>query len=350
MPGKPIDLRSDTVTRPSAAMRRAMAEAEVGDDVFGEDPSVLALEEEMASLLGKEAALFVTSGTMGNQLAIRCHTRPGDEVVVGEGAHPVWYECAAGAVLSGVQFAVAGASGLYTADEMQAAVKPRAYWSPRTSLVCVENTHNRAGGRVFPQRDIVAIAERARALGLAFHLDGARIWNASVASGLDVAELAAPFDTASVCFSKGLGAPVGSALVGSRALVTEARRFRKMWGGGMRQAGVLAAAARFALANHRARLAEDHEHARLLGSKLAQVEGARVDVSGVETNIVNVDLDPPLDAETVCAAARARGLLVNASGPRRIRAVTHLDATRSDVEAAASALAGAVQECLARAR
>ena len=217
-----IDLRSDTVTKPTPAMRKAMAEAEVGDDVYGEDPTVHALEERVAALLGKEAALFVTSGSMGNQLAIAVQTRPGDEVIVGEGAHPVFYEAGAGAALSGVQFAVAGSGGLFTAADMESVVKPRAYYTPRTSLVCVENTHNRAGGRVFPQRDAEAVAARARELGLSVHLDGARLWNAATTTGKTERELAAPFDTVSVCFSKGLCAPVGSAFVSTRENVERA--------------------------------------------------------------------------------------------------------------------------------
>jgi threonine aldolase len=337
-----IDLRSDTVTRPTPAMREAMARAEVGDDVFGEDPSVRALEEEVAALVGKEAALFVTSGTMGNQLAIAVHTRPGDEVIVGEGAHVVFYESGAGAALSGVQFAIAGSGGLFDADAMEERIQAPAYWSPRTSLVCVENTHNRAGGRIFPQRDAVAIAERARARGLAVHLDGARIWNAAAATGLSPKELAAPFDTVSVCFSKGLGAPVGSALCAPRAAVERARRFRKMWGGGMRQSGILAAAALHAIRNHRDRLGDDHAAAWAFAERAARIDGARVDLARVETNIVNVDLDAPLGGEAVAIAARGLGLLVNASGPRRIRVVTHLDATRADVERGAELLQQAV--------
>ena len=337
-----IDLRSDTVTRPTPAMREAMAQAEVGDDVFGEDPSVCALEEEVAALTGKEAALFVTSGTMGNQLAIALHTRPGDEVIVGEGAHVVFYESGAGAALSGVQFAIAGSGGLFDADAMEERIQAAVYWSPRTSLVCVENTHNRAGGRVFPQRDAVGVAERARARGLAVHLDGARIWNACAATGLTPEQLVAPFDTASVCFSKGLGAPVGSALVASRELVERARRLRKMWGGGMRQSGILAAAALHALRNHRERLGDDHAAARAFAERAARIEGASVDLARVETNIVNVDLDAPLTGDAVSLAARGLGLLVNASGPRRIRVVTHLDAKRADVERAAELLGEAV--------
>jgi threonine aldolase len=245
-----IDLRSDTVTRPTSAMRAAMAQAEVGDDVYGDDPTARALEEEVARIVGKEAALFVPSGTMGNQLAIATQTRPGDEVVVGEGAHPVHFEGAAGAALSGVQFAAAGRGGFFSADELEASCRPRAYWAPRTSLVAIENTHNRAGGRVWPVEQARGVAERARALGLAIHLDGARVWNASVALGIEVSVLCAPFDTVSVCFSKGLGAPVGSAFCSSRRLVEEARRLRKRWGGAMRQVGVIAAGALYALTHH----------------------------------------------------------------------------------------------------
>jgi threonine aldolase len=317
-------------------MRQAMFEAEVGDDVFGEDPSVRLLEQQVAAIVGKAAALFVPSGTMGNQIAIACHTRPGDEVIIGEGAHPAWYECGAAAALSGVQFMVAGRGGLYTADEMLEAVKPSAYYYPRTSLVCVENTHNRAGGRVVPQEDVVAICTAARDRKLATHLDGARIWNASVATGISVANLAAPFDTVSVCFSKGLGAPVGSALVGSRDAVDRARRFRKMWGGGMRQAGILAAAAVYALAHHRSRLAEDHEHARLFAERLSKTPGAKID--RVETNIVNVDVPETVKADDVALAAREAGVALNASGPHRLRVVTHLDVSRDEVERAAALL------------
>jgi threonine aldolase len=335
-----IDLRSDTVTRPTPAMREAMAQAEVGDDVYGDDPTVIALEEEIARITGKEAALFVTSGTMGNQLAIATQTRPGDDVIVGEGAHPVYSEGGAGAALSGVQYSVAGRGGLFTADQLDAVIQPRLYWAPRTSLVAVENTHNRAGGRVWPLAQAHAVAERARSRGLAAHLDGARIWNASVASGVDVATWCAPFDTVSVCFSKGLGAPVGSAFCAARSLVTDARRVRKRWGGAMRQSGILAAAALHALAHHRARLGDDHANARALAEKLARTPGLRVDLTAVETNIVNIDLDVPADA--VARRARELGLRIDPSGPRRLRAITHLDVSRADVEVAAAILAQAV--------
>ena len=337
-----IDLRSDTVTRPTPAMREAMAKAEVGDDVFGEDPTVRALEEETAALTGKEAALFVTSGTMGNQLAIAVHTRPGEEVVVGEGAHVVFYESGAGPALSGIQFAFAGAGGTFDAPDLEEKIQPGFYVHPRTSLVCVENTHNRAGGRVFPQDMIERVAKLARARGLAIHLDGARIWNASAATGRSVAELAAPFDTASVCFSKGLGAPVGSALVGSRAHVERARHLRKRWGGAMRQSGILAAGALHALRHHRARIGDDHAKARRFAEAVAQVPGAHVELAHVQTNIVNIDLDPSVTAEGVAKRAKELGVAINPSAPQRLRAVMHLDVADADVLPAAELLAKAI--------
>ena len=330
-----IDLRSDTVTRPGPAMREAMAAAVVGDDVYGEDPTVSALERRTAELLGKESALFVPSGTMSNQLALLVQTRPGDEVVIGEGAHIAFYESGAGAALAGVQFAQAGAGGLFDADELSAVVKPRADYHPRTSLVCLENTHNRAGGRVFPQVTVEAVVKRARGHGLRAHLDGARLWHAALAKNVTEAELARPFDTVSVCFSKGLGAPVGSALVGSRETINAARRYRKMLGGGMRQAGILAAGALFALEHQRKRLSLDHDAAKSFARALSRLAGVRV--VPPETNIVSITIDE-LSAERVVAEARARGVLVNATGPRSLRAVTHLDLSAEDVERAAQRL------------
>ena len=339
-----IDLRSDTVTRPTPAMRDAMARAEVGDDVFGDDPTVHALEDEIARITGKDAALFVSSGTMGNQLAIATQARPGDDVITGQWAHLICHEAAAGAALSGVQFTVAGAGGLYTPDELEASVQPKADWAPRTSLVAVENTHNRAGGRVWPENLARAVADRAHSLGFSAHLDGARIWNAGIALGVDVRALCSPFDTVSTCFSKGLGAPVGSAFCGPRALVQEGRRLRKRWGGAMRQSGVLAAAALYALAHHRERLAEDHANARILADQLSGVEGARVQPERVETNLVYIDVD--IAADAVTCAAREAGLLISAAGPQLLRAVTHLDVSRADVLTAAAIL----KEALVRAR
>jgi threonine aldolase len=338
-----IDLRSDTVTRPTPAMREAMARAEVGDDVYGEDPTVRALEELVAGLTGKEAALFVPSGTMGNQLALATSTRRGDEVVCGEGAHLSWFESGAGAALSGVQFAVAGRGGLFDVAEMEAAVKPRAYYYPRTSLVAIENTHNRAGGRVFPEADARAIVKRARELDLKAHLDGARIWNACARTGASLADLAAPFDTVSVCFSKGLGAPVGSALCASKAQIEEAHRLRKMLGAGMRQAGILAAGALYAVQHHRARLADDHEHAKLFAKELrGLLSSAAVTVQDPETNIVNIDL-PAGPAAKAIALAKEKGVLVGTILPTRIRAVFHLDIARPSALDAARTLARALE-------
>lgn len=316
-------------------MRAAMAAASVGDDVYGEDPSVKALEERVAALLGKESALFVPSGTMSNQIGLLVHTRPGDEVIIGEGSHCAFYESGAASAWAGVQFAIVGSGGLFTAEQMLDAIKPPQDHFPRTRLVVIENTHNRAGGRVFPQAEIVAIAGAARANGLGLHLDGARIWNASVATGVDVAQLAAPFDTLSVCFSKGLGAPVGSAFVGSREHVVAAHRFRKMLGGGMRQAGILAAGALHALSQHRARLADDHVAAQAFADTLRGAPG--IDVGPVETNIVMVTTQNLPAAELVRRAAAA-GVLINATGKNTLRAVTHLDVDASQVKQAAEIL------------
>ena len=243
-----------------------MASAAVGDDVYREDPTTKALEQQVASIVGKEAALFVPSGTMANQIAILCHTRPGDEIITGQASHCCFYESGAAAAWAGVQFEQVGSGGLFGADEVRDAIKPRAYYCPNTSLVLIENTHNRAGGRIFPQSDIEAIAHVAKENGLALHLDGARLWNAAVESDHSEAELCAPFDTVSVCFSKGLGAPIGSAICGDRATVERAVRFRKMLGGGMRQVGVLAAAALYALEHNRKRLADDHRAGRALAA------------------------------------------------------------------------------------
>lgn len=318
-------------------MREAIANARVGDDVYGEDPSVLELEARVAALLGKESALFVPSGTMGNQIALLVHTRPGDEVVIGEGAHVAFYESGAGAALAGVQFAQAGTGGLFDADELSAAVKPVADYHPRSSLVCLENTHNRAGGRIFPQSQVERVAARARSLGLALHLDGARLWHAALASGRSESALVEPFDTVNVCFSKGLGAPVGSALVGGRDAIRAARRFRKMLGGGMRQAGILAAGALYALEHQRARLTEDHESARELAALLSPV--ARV--VPVETNLVCFSLaSTSVSAASVVERAAQQGVLLNATGPHALRAVTHLDAPLAAVKRAGEVLCG----------
>jgi threonine aldolase len=332
-----IDLRSDTVTRPSDGMRRAMAAAEVGDDVYGEDPSALRLQERIAELLGKEAALFVPTGTMANQLALLCHCERGNDVLVGEGAHCMLYESGAGSAWAQVNFSVVGQGGLFTADEMLLAVKPSEYHFPQTRLCAIENTHNRAGGRIFPQAEVTRIAAAAHARQIAVHIDGARIWNASIATGLSPKLLASPADTVSACFSKGLGAPVGSILAGPRALIQRAHRYRKMLGGGMRQVGVLCAAALYALDHHVTRLPEDHQNARRLAEGLAALPGVSIDPAHVETNIVIFDVRTISAAEFVQRAA-AGGVRMNAIGPKRIRAVTHLDVNARDIEAALAAL------------
>ena len=325
-----IDLRSDTVTRPTPAMREAMARAEVGDDVYGEDPSANRLQELAAERLGVEAALFVPSGTMANQVAIRAHTQPGDAVLVGESAHADLYEAGAAPALSGVQIRTLGSGGLFAAGDVSAAIAPRDDHYAPTRLVCVENTHNRSGGRVFPFERIRAIAETTRARGLRLHLDGARIFNAEAATGIPVADWAAPFDSVSFCLSKGLGAPVGSLLAGSGAFVERARRFRKMFGGGMRQVGILAAAGIHALEHHTKRLEEDHANARRLASGIAELSGAEL-VREPETNIVLFRVS---DAAGFLRRARERELLFGAIDAQTIRAVTHLDVSASDVASA----------------
>lgn len=324
-----VDLRSDTVTKPSAAMRRAMAEAEVGDDVYGEDPTAQKLEARTAELLGKEAALFVPSGTMANQIALLLHCKKADAVLVGEGTHCMAFETGAAAAWAGVQFSVVGAGGLFDAAQMEANIEPSFDWLPRSRLVVIENTHNRGGGLVFPQAEVVKIAERAHARGLTVHLDGARLWNASAATGLSLDVLAKPADTVSVCFSKGLGAPAGSAIVGTRSHISEARRLRKMLGGGMRQVGVLCAGALVAL-EQRGRLAEDHALARRLAEGVAKHARFKVDLASVQTNIVMIET-PEGKASELSGRFKQAGVLINAMGASRLRAVTHRDLSEADI-------------------
>jgi threonine aldolase len=326
-------------------MRRAMADAPVGDDQFGEDPSVNRLQELVAGMLGKEAGLFVPSGHMANQLALKLYTRPGDDVVVSRECHAVWHETGAGAANSGVQFTEIGDRGLFTADEFLAARKPRRHIIyPPTTLVEVENTHNRAGGVVFDPGELVRIGAAARDHEVASYLDGARLLNAAVARGDDPARLAAPFDLAVIALTKGLGAPVGSVLAGRRADIDALVRYRRMLGGAMRQAGIVAAAGIFALEHNVDRLADDHANARLIAETLAGSSRVLLDLDRVETNIVVFHLaDDAPDAATVVAEARERGVLVFAFGPRTVRAVTHLDVDREACRRAAEALLDAVE-------
>lgn len=327
-----IDLRSDTVTRPTEGMRRAMYEAEVGDDVFGEDPTVLRLQETVADLLGKEAALFVPSGVMGNQIALKVHTQPGDEVIVERKCHIFNYETGAAAVLSGVQLHILdGERGVLTGAQVEAAIRPDVYWNTPTRLVCLENTINKAGGVVYPLEAIRDVARVVAERGLRFHLDGARLWNATAATGIPERVYAEPFDTVNVCFSKGLGAPVGSMLAGSRAQIEAALHYRKLFGGGMRQIGILAAACLYALEHERPRLAEDHAKARRLAEGIAELPAFRIDLSSVETNIVLFDVAAG-DAAPVLDMLRDEGVLMISFGPATIRAITHRDVSMDDID------------------
>ena len=341
----PIDLRSDTVTRPSPEMRAAMAAAPVGDDQYGEDPTVNLLQEHVAGLLGKEAALWLPSGTMANQVALRVLTRPGDDVIVSRESHAVWHETGGSAANAGVQLTEIGSHGVFTAAEFVAAVKPRDHGIyPPTTLVEIENTHNRGGGVIFPQDEAERICAAARERGIATFLDGARLWNAAIATGLGVDRLAAPFDLVAVSFSKGLGAPGGSMLAGSRAVIASAVRHRRMLGGAMRQVGIFAAAGLHGLEHHVAGLQADHANARLLAERLARSRGIELDLATVQTNIVVFALAPEApDAATLVAAARARGVCVNALGSRTVRALTHRDVTREQCASAAEVLAQAAE-------
>jgi threonine aldolase len=331
---RPIDLRSDTITQPTPAMREAMARAEVGDDVFGDDPTVRRLEERVAALLGKEAALFTPSGTMANQLALRAHTEPGDEILIDANAHVYYYEGGAPAALAGVTCrCLPGVRGIFSADDVSAALRPADQHFPVTKLVCLENTHNRGGGSIWPLASVREVETVARTHGLGLHLDGARLWNAAVATGISERDHAAPFDTVSVCFSKGLGAPVGSALCGPRDFIRRAHRFRKMFGGGMRQAGILAAAALHALDFHRERLAEDHANAHTLATGLARLPGLSVDSAEVQTNIVILKVNGG-GAPALAQALDVAGVRMLALGPHTLRAVTNLMVTPADITAA----------------
>jgi threonine aldolase len=321
-----IDLRSDTVTRPSPAMRKVIADAEVGDDVLGDDPTVAQLERMAAELLGKEAALFFPTGTMANATAINILTRPGTEVIVEAQAHIFEWELGGPAAVSGVQLRpVATPDGLLTAELVAVAIRPA--YQLRTSAVCVENTHNGSGGRVLSRANMAAISDVARKHNVPLHLDGARLWNAAVATGVPEADFAALADTVTVSLSKGLGCPVGSLLAGARDHITAARPVRRRMGGGMRQSGILAAAGIYALEHNRARLREDHEHAQLLAQ--------RVGVPAPESNIVMIDVK---NAAAVVSRLKEQGVLMVEYSPTRVRAITHLDVTRKDVERAADVL------------
>jgi threonine aldolase len=332
---KIIDLRSDTVTKPSEGMRRAMYEAEVGDDVFKEDPTVNKLEAYIADLLGKEAALFVSSGVMGNQICLNVLTNPGDEVICEEDAHIFNYESGSPAALSGIQLhPVEGKNGVITTEQVEPLIRPlSAYYMPRTKVIALENTHNRAGGTIYPMEEIIEMKELVKKHNLLFHLDGARIWNASVATGISVKEYASHFDSVSCCFSKGLGAPVGSIITGTKDFIKEAYRVRKAWGGGMRQSGILAAAALYALQNNVERLSDDHEKAKILAKAINENPNLEIDLSSVHTNIL-IFKPLKMGVEEAIKRCKEEGLLLIAGRVDSLRAVTHLDVSFEEINLA----------------
>lgn len=328
-----IDLRSDTVTKPSPEMRKAMFEAQVGDDVYGEDPTVNMLQEKIAELFGKESALFVPSGVMGNQVCIKVHTNPGDEIITDVDAHIFVYENAAPAVLSGVSIkTIQNIDGVITASQIKAAIRPKAYYLPVTKLICLENTHGRSGGTVFPIEEIKAIYDIAKEENIKMHLDGARIWNASIASGISLKEYAKYFDSLSVCLSKGLGAPVGSVIVGDYEFIEKARVYRKMFGGGMRQAGILAAAGLFAIQNNYQRLVDDHKKAEILARSLSGLKTFQINLKNVQTNMVILKIIRNISQREVLEKLKMNSVLLTPEYTDSIRAVTHLDVTFEDIQ------------------
>ena len=333
-----IDLSSDTVTRPTAEMRRFMCEAEVGDEQKHEDPTVTLLQEMVADLLGKEAAVFLPSGTMCNEIALRVHCRPGEEMLAHRTAHPIHFESGGPAALAGVNVRpLDGARGQYDVEALEAGIRPDSRHYPRSRLVWVEQTSNIGGGSIWPLARVRAVTGVARRQRLSTHLDGARLLNAVVASGIAARDWAAPFDSAWIDFTKGLGAPVGAALAGSREFIAEAWRLKQQMGGAMRQAGIIAAGGVYALRHHVKRLAEDHANARRLAEGLAALPGVRLDPATVETNIVFFDVGGPLDAPAVVEQLLARGVRMGAMGARTIRAVTHLDVSAEQIERALEA-------------
>ncbi len=330
---KYIDLRSDTVTKPTQQMRDIMLKAEVGDDVYCEDPTVNRLQEMVATMFGKEAALFVPSGVMGNQICIRTHTNHGDEVIVDIDSHIFVYENAAPAALSGVSlFPLQGHNGLITSEHVDRAIRSKAYYLPKTKLICLENTHGRSGGTSFPIEEIKKIHEVARENKLKLHLDGARIWNASVASGISFQEYGKLFDSISVCFSKGLGAPIGSMILGDHEFISEALVYRKMFGGGMRQVGIIAAAAQYAIENNIARLQDDHKKAKTLAKGLQKLKIFNLDLETVQTNMVIADIGNGFLQEDILQKLKKNGILLTPERTNSIRAVTHLDVNDADID------------------
>lgn len=339
-----IDLFSDTKTKPTAGMRQAMMDAEVGDDMAGEDPTVNRLEATIAEMFGKEAAVYACSGTQSNQMGLRAHCLPGDELLIHESGHIANYEAGGPAVLSGISVrTLPGEWGMLDLPELKGRIRADDQHLCRTRLVCVENTTNSGGGRAYPLEQLQRVSGWARENGLKLHLDGARLFNAIVAAGYSPADVGNCVDTISICFSKGLGCPMGSVLLGSAEEVAVARRARKLFGGAMRQAGIVAATALYALEHHVDRLADDHANARLFAERIAEIDGISIDLDAVETNLVFFHVDPRLgDASQLSAALKARGVKIGAMGAQRLRACTHLDVSRDDVLRAAEALSECV--------
>ena len=344
MSGNHVDLRSDTVSRPTPAMRQAMAEAEVGDEQRGEDPTTNALQARVAALLGKEAAVFLPSGTMCNEIALLVHCRPGDEVICDRTAHIITAEGGGPAALAGAMVrALDGEAGVFSPAQLADAVRARNRYAPRSRLVVVEQTSNQGGGTIWPIETIEAVGEAAKAHGLLLHMDGARLMNAVVESGVDAARYAAPFDSLWIDFSKGLGCPVGAALAGSAAFIEAAWQWKQRLGGAMRQSGIVAAAGLYALDHHVARLAEDHANARRLADTVGALPALALDQPRVDSNLVFFDCaGTGLSAEALSDALRARGVLIGAMGAHRLRAVTHLDVDAAAVDSAGEALKAVV--------
>lgn len=341
-----IDLRSDTVTQPSQEMREAISSAPVGDDQFGEDPTINLLQKRIAEMLGKEDALWMPTGTMANQVALRTLTNPGDDVIVCRESHAVWHETGAAAANSGVQFTEIGNKGIFTLEEFLSSIKPREHIIlPPTTLVQIENTHNRSGGIVFPSDEVAKICDSARERKISTYLDGARLWNTAVAENITPKVLARTFDLVSVAFSKGLGAPGGSMLAGNKDIIKKAMRFRRMFGGAMRQVGIFAAACIYAIDNNFQRLEQDHINAKIIAKRLSESDRVIIDIDSVKTNIIvfNLSEDAP-EAAAVVFRANEKGVLIFAFGPKTIRVVTHLDVTQDMCKKAADILIKIIED------
>ena len=325
-----IDLRSDTVTKPSKEMLNAMVNAKVGDDVYGEDPTVNHLQDYLAELFGKEAAIFIPSGTMSNQIGVKINTNPGDEVIIEKNAHIFFYETAAPAIISNVLMnTIPSIKGEMKIADIEENIRPDIYYFPKTALICLENTHNRHGGSVLSLNYFNEVSDLAKKYNVALHLDGARIWNAAIAKNIKLNDYVKPFDTVSVCLSKSLGAPIGSVLMGTKTHITKAKKWRKILGGGMRQAGILAAAGIYAVQNNFERLAEDHENAKFFAKEVSNIEELKINLEGVETNMIVIETNSILAAELV-DRCKKKGLLFNAVAKNRVRIVFHLDISKND--------------------